>query len=73
MNSERDEFSGQPDVKQFHHFDQHQQHQHQHQHCGYSEDNRDNAKVYVSSDFSTARESGGDTVDFVYDLDFTNY
>ena len=25
----------------------------------------DNAKVYVSSDFSTARESGGDTVDFV--------
>ena len=33
----------------------------------------DNAKVYVSSDFSTARESGGDTVDFVYDLDFTNY
>ena len=183
MNSERDQFSGQPDVNQFYHFDQHQQHQHQHQHQhdGYSEDNseyysrekeeeedvdlspyysklqevqsggdltsyysrrdqedlpqyhenpvsvpryeesfrndqieytdidlsddyddygmelefeqqlnriedgaglhyvgdnlipRDNAKVYVSSDFSTARESGGDTVDFVYDLDFTNY
>ena len=30
----------------------------------------DKAKVYVSSDFSTARESGGD---FVYDLDLTNY
>ena len=178
MNSERDQFSGQPDVNQYYHFDQHHQQQQQH---GYNEDNsqyysgeeeddhdlspvyysklessperertsyysrrdqedlsqynenenhvpvpryedsfseaqieyadidlsddyddygmeiefehqlnriedgaglhyigdnlntRDNAKVYVSSDFSTARESGGDTVDFVYDLDFTNY
>ena len=181
MNSQRDQFSGQPDVNQFYHFDQHQQQQHQHQH-GYNEDDnsqyysgekegdddvglspyyskleegsqdgdrtsyysrrdqedlsqynenpvpvpryegsfsndqieyadidlsddyddfgmeiefehqlnriedgaglqyvgenlisRDNANVYVSSDFSNARESGSETVDFVYDLDFTNY
>ena len=34
---------------------------------------RDNAKVYVSSGFSNARESGSENVDFVYDLDFNSY
>ena len=34
---------------------------------------RDTAKVYLSSDFSNSRESGSETVDFVYDLDFNSY